>query len=72
MGCLHMCDGYIKIEAVTVLDTRALPMKDEIVTQWKIKRLNIPDDQATWEDRLFIKATFLQFYAQTIREWWPQ
>jgi hypothetical protein len=29
-------DGYIKLALAAVLDTRALPHNDEIVTQWKI------------------------------------
>jgi hypothetical protein len=27
-------EGYIKIEPTVVLDTRALPHRDEVVTQW--------------------------------------
>jgi hypothetical protein len=65
-------DGYIKAEPVVVLDTRALPRHDEIVTQWKVQWINIPPDQAIWEDKLFIKATFPEFYHKTIREWWPK
>jgi hypothetical protein len=30
-------EGYIKTEPIDVLDTRALPRHDEVVTQWKIK-----------------------------------
>jgi hypothetical protein len=48
-----------------------MPRCDEIVTQWLIQWVNIPADQATWEDKLFIKATFLGSYYKTIREWWP-
>jgi hypothetical protein len=29
-------EGYIKIEPTTVLDTRAMPRRDDIITQWKI------------------------------------
>jgi hypothetical protein len=60
-----------KAKPVAVLDTRALPRNDEIVTQWKLQWVNISPDQATWEDKLFIKATFPDFYHKTIREWWP-
>jgi hypothetical protein len=79
-------EGYIKSEPVAVLDTRALPRQDEIVTQWKIQWINLSADQAeivtqwinlsadqaTWEDTFFIKATFPKFYFKTLREWWPQ
>jgi hypothetical protein len=33
-------DGYIKIETVGVLNTRALPRRDDIITQWKIQWQN--------------------------------
>jgi hypothetical protein len=65
-------DGYIKAEPVTVLDTRALPHNDDIVTQWRVLWINMSPEQATLDDKLFIKATFPEFYHKTIREWWPQ
>jgi hypothetical protein len=61
-------DGHLKLEHVVVLDTRTLPRRDEIITQWK----NLSDDHTTWEDKFFIKASFPEFYSKTIREWWPQ
>jgi hypothetical protein len=64
-------EGYLKTESVEVLDTRALSRNDNIVTQWRIKWHNLSKDQATWEDKLFIKATFPDFYNRIIREWWP-
>jgi hypothetical protein len=44
---LHMVtvEGYIKIEPETVLETRALPRHDEIITQWKVQWQNIPRKQ---------------------------
>jgi hypothetical protein len=57
---------------MSVLDTRALPCHDEIVTQWKIQWLNVPKNQATWEGKFFIKDVFSEFYTKTICEWWPQ
>jgi hypothetical protein len=63
-------DGYIKIEPVIVLDTRTLPRQDEIITQWKVQWQNLSPDQATWEDKLFIKATFPSFYYKTPQDWW--
>jgi hypothetical protein len=65
-------EGYIKTAPVAMLDTRALPRGDEIVTQWQIQGENLSNEQATWEDKLFIKATFPAFYFQTIQEWGPQ
>jgi hypothetical protein len=53
------------------LDTKAIPRKDEINTQWNIQWENLSEDQSTWEDKFFIKATFLAFYHQTLRKWWP-
>jgi hypothetical protein len=64
-------DGYIKTDPVQVLDTRALPRNDGIVTQWKVQWSNLSVDQATWEDKLFIKARFPKFYNKTLIEWWP-
>jgi hypothetical protein len=29
-------------------------------------------DQATWEDKMFIKSTFPEFYSKTIAEWCPE
>jgi hypothetical protein len=64
-------EGYIKIAPSSVLDTRALPRNDEIVTQWKILWANLDSSQATWEDKFFIKSAFPEFYTKTIQEWWP-
>jgi hypothetical protein len=32
------------------MDTRAMPRKDEIITQWKIVWLNLSEDQTTFLD----------------------
>jgi hypothetical protein len=64
-------DGYIKLELVAVLDTRALPRRDDIITQWLVQWQNLIEEQVTWEDKFFIKATFPSFYHQTIKQWWP-
>jgi hypothetical protein len=64
-------EGYIKIEPIVVLETRALPRHDEVVTQWKMQWQNLSEYQDTWEDKLFIKATFPSFYFKTLKEWWP-
>jgi hypothetical protein len=42
--------GYIKTEPVEVLDTRALPRNDNVITQCKMK-WKILTDQAMWEDK---------------------
>ncbi|GJN04238.1 hypothetical protein PR202_ga21764 [Eleusine coracana subsp. coracana] len=62
-------DGHVKYEPLEVLETRALPCGDTIVTQWKIQWINVPISQAAWEDKLFIKATFPAFYYKTLKEW---
>jgi hypothetical protein len=61
-------DGYLKLQPITILDTRALPRKDEVVMQWLIQWQ--PPKQATWEDKLFIKGTFPDFYNHTLKAWW--
>jgi hypothetical protein len=38
-------DGYLKLQPITILDTRALPRKDEVVMQWLIQWQ--PPKQAT-------------------------
>lgn len=63
--------GHIKYSPIAALDTRAVPRGDSVVTQWKIQWLNLPESQATWEDKFFIKATFPVLYHKTIKEWWP-
>jgi hypothetical protein len=64
-------DGYIKLAPVIVLETRALPQQDHIITQWLVQWPNLNTNHATWEDKSFIKDTFPQFYQQTLQEWWP-
>jgi hypothetical protein len=34
-------DGYIEIDPIVVLDTIALPRRNEVVTQWKIYWQNL-------------------------------
>jgi hypothetical protein len=64
-------EGYIKTEKVAVLETRALPRRDDILPLWKIQRKNLTADQAIWEDKAFIRATFPSFYFSTLKEWSP-
>jgi hypothetical protein len=64
-------DGYIKTDLIVVLDTRALLRRNEFVTQWKIHWQNLFGDQTTWEDKSFIRGTFLEFYFKTLKQWWP-
>jgi hypothetical protein len=54
-----------------VLDTRAFPRNDDIITQWLVQWENLGAEQATWEDKVFIKSTFPSFYYKTLQEWWP-
>jgi hypothetical protein len=63
-------DAYVKVEPIAVLDTRALTRQDDIVTQWLVQWENLSADQSTWEDKLFMKATFPIFYFKTVKEWW--
>jgi hypothetical protein len=63
-------EGYIKTKPLVVLDTKALPQRVEVVTQWRIHFQNLTKQQAILEDKLFIKSTFSQFYFKTLKEWW--
>jgi hypothetical protein len=47
-------DGYIKTKPLEVLDTRAIPRRGDIITQWKIHWHNLSEDQSTWEGKFFI------------------
>jgi hypothetical protein len=64
-------EWYIKVTPVAVLDTRALPRGDKIITQWRVQWENLRPEHTTWEDRMFIKSSFLEFYTKNIQEWWP-
>jgi hypothetical protein len=64
-------EDYLKLQPEKVLDTRALPRNDDIVTQWLIQWHSGHVDQSTWEDKFFVKATFPEFYFRTLKEWWP-
>uniref|UniRef100_A0A0A9CH95 Chromo domain-containing protein n=1 Tax=Arundo donax TaxID=35708 RepID=A0A0A9CH95_ARUDO len=43
-------DGKIKFALVAVMDTRALPCNDDLITQWLVQWENFPPENATWED----------------------
>jgi hypothetical protein len=64
-------DGYIKTDPIAVLETRALPRRDEIMIQLRIQWQNLFEDHDTWEHKVFIKATFPDFYFKTLKKWWP-
>jgi hypothetical protein len=63
--------GNIKVQPVLVLETRAVPRHPVLVTQWLVQWLNLSPEEATWEDANFIQTTFPEFYAATIRSWFP-
>ena len=64
-------DGRIKTDPAAVLETRAMPRHQQLVTQWLIQWINLLKENASWEDADFIKSTFPDFYSQTIRSWFP-
>lgn len=64
-------DGRIKIEPIEVLETRALPRTNLLVTQWLVQWLNLSSENATWEDVDIIKSTFPEFYSGAIKSWFP-
>jgi hypothetical protein len=63
--------GNIKVEPILVLETQAVLRHPVLVTQWLMQWLNMSIEDATWEDAGFIKTTFPEFYAATIRRWLP-
>jgi hypothetical protein len=59
-------DGKIKVAPLAVLQYRQVPCNageyDILVPQWLIHWENMSQQEATWEDASFIKATFPEFH----------
>lgn len=51
-------DGKIKMEPTLVIETRAMPRNNTLVTQWLVQWANLPLENASWEDANFIKEKF--------------
>uniref|UniRef100_A0A8R7V1T5 Tf2-1-like SH3-like domain-containing protein n=1 Tax=Triticum urartu TaxID=4572 RepID=A0A8R7V1T5_TRIUA len=64
--------GRIKTEPLAVLETRSLPRNGVLVTQWLIDWENLKPEEATWEDANFIKQVFPEFFASTLKSWFPE
>lgn len=60
-------DGIIKMEPEAVLDRKLVPrVQGDIsipVVRWLIKWVNMPVEEATWEDLAFIQKVFPSFAA---------
>ena len=58
-------DGTIMIAPERLLERKLIPRtQGDInipVVQWLIKWVNLPEDQATWEDASFIQKIFPEF-----------
>jgi hypothetical protein len=54
--------GAIKVAPEAILDCRLIPRNNEPVAQWLIQWVNMPKEQATWEDATFIRKIFPAFH----------
>jgi hypothetical protein len=54
--------GNIQVAPVEILERRMIPRNNEPVIQWRIKWLNLPEADATWEDADFIRKVFPSFH----------
>jgi hypothetical protein len=57
-------NGYVKVEPIVVLDTRALPYQDDIVTQWLVL-INQLGKISSSSKQLSLAFT------SRLKEWWP-
>lgn len=62
-------DGTVKTGPAEVLEVRQVPRQNIPVVQWLIRWINLPPEDATWEDADFIKYTFPEFFNTTTRTW---
>lgn len=65
-------NGKVKTVPILVIETRACPRNQKLVTQWLVQWEGLAPEDATWEDADFIKGTFPEFYKETIRGWFPE
>jgi hypothetical protein len=54
--------GTIKVAPEAILERCMIPRNNEPVVQWLIKWMNMPPEQATWEDASFIRRVFPAFH----------
>lgn len=54
--------GNIKVAPSAILQRRMIPRNNEPVIQWLIHWVNLPPEQATWEDAEFIRKVFPSFH----------
>jgi hypothetical protein len=54
-------EGNIKMQSESLLNRRLIPRNNELVVQWLIKWVNLPEEAATWEDADFIRSIFPDF-----------
>lgn len=54
--------GTVKVAPKAILQRRLIPRNNEPVVQWLIHWVNLPEDEATWEDAAFIRRIFPSFH----------
>jgi hypothetical protein len=59
-------EGNIRVAPELILARRVIPRNNELVAQWQIKWINLPEEAASWEDVTFIQAVFPQFHSRGI------
>jgi hypothetical protein len=59
-------DGNIKVSLETLLERRLIPHNNELIVQWLIKWINLPERATTWEDVDFMRKVFPEFRTRTL------
>lgn len=54
--------GTIKVASAAILQRRMIPRNNELVVQWLIHWMNMPEAEVTWEDADFIRKIFPSFH----------
>lgn len=54
--------GNVKVAPEEILERRLIPRNNEPVVQWRIKWVNLPASEASWEDANFIRKVFPSFH----------
>ena len=53
--------GTVKVAPGRILQGRMIPRNNELVVQWLIQWVNLPEEAATWEDVVFVRKLFPSF-----------